>query len=265
MKHLTFLFLMTLILWACNTSTGDEQSDEASDTTATMSNGEMRYTVSPFPASTAYPDAALKNINYQKGVFSCDIAGDDYKLGIQTPDAPQKGCANSADGQHIHLIVNTSPYAAKYEKAFEYSIADGDHYILAFLSRSYHESIKTPTAFKAVKAKVEDASFKSVAPIEQPMLFYSRPKGLYEGDDTKRILLDYYLLNCEDKDYQVKAEINGEAHMLPEWKPYYIEGLPAGENQIKLTLVDRAGKPVVTPLNPVTRKIQVNPAPTENM
>lgn len=265
MKQLTFLFLMTLTLWACNTSKGDEHTDEMSDTSAIMAGDAMQYTVSPFPASTEYPDAILKNINYQDGVFSCDVVSDEYKLGIQTPDAPRKGCANSADGQHIHLIVNTSPYAAKYEKEFEHSIADGDQYVLAFLSRSYHESIKTETAYKAVKAQVEKGSFKSVAPIEQPMLFYSRPKGLYEGEDTKRILLDYYLLNCEDKDYQVKAEINGEAHMLPEWKPYYIEGLPAGENQIKLTLVDASGKPVVTPLNPVTRKIQVNPAPTENM
>ena len=42
-----------------------------------------------------------------------------------------------------------------------------------------------------------------------PMLFYSRPKGVYDGNDTKRVMLDYYMINIDDGHY-VQADINGQ-------------------------------------------------------
>jgi len=80
-------------------------------------------------------------------------------------------CANSGKGQHIHLIIDNEPYAAKYEAEFEYDVADGTHYLLAFLSRSYHESIKHPTAAKVAKIAVQDKSITEMGEITDPMLF----------------------------------------------------------------------------------------------
>ena len=51
--------------------------------------------------------------------------------------------------------------------------------------------------------------------------------------------------------------------MIDTWQPYYIEGLPMGENTITLTLVDAEGKKVDTPLNPVTRKFTLAADPAE--
>jgi hypothetical protein len=76
-------------------------------------------------------------------------------------------------------------------------------------------------------------------------------------------MLDYYLINPKPE-YKVQATINGEVHLLPEWKPYYIDGLPAGENEITLTLVNASGERVNTDLNPVTRKFVLNPNPPAN-
>jgi len=184
----------------------------------------------------------------------------------QTPDAGQKMCANSGKGQHIHLIVDNKPYAAKYVADFDHEVKDGEHYVLAFLSRSYHESIKTATARKAEKVMVENKSIKSSTPIEGPMLFYSRPKGTYKGAaDTKKVMLDFYLVNADlGSDYSVEASINGEVHSLNKWQPYYIEGLPMGKNTIKLTLLDKDGKPANVPLNPVTREFTLEADPLEN-
>jgi len=59
----------------------------------------------------------------------------DYKLGEQTPEAQKLMCANSDQGQHIHLIIDNQPYLAAYATDFEVDVPDGEHIILAFLSR----------------------------------------------------------------------------------------------------------------------------------
>lgn len=221
----------------------------------------QKFTITPFSESASYPDALLSNMIYQDGKFSFDVASDSYELGVQTPDASSKMCANSAKGQHIHLIVDNLPYAAKYESSFEHEVSDGDHTILAFLSRSYHESIKTATAHILQNVTVENGTIKSQSNVEAPMLTYSRPKGTYVGDDTKKVMLDFYLSNVELKDgYTVEANINGEVHEISTWQPYYIEGMPMGENSITLTLM-KDGQKVDTPLNPVTRKFTLKEDP----
>jgi hypothetical protein len=260
MKNILPLLSFVLLLGGCKKQAGQEENTAAivADSTA------PKYILTPFAPSKDYPDASLKAIAYTNGTFSTVIAGSSYKLGEQTSDAPSKNCANSKEGQHLHLIVDQEPYVAKYESSFTHDIPDGDHHILCFLSRSYHESLKTTTAFKAVKAAVAGKSIKSMTDITEPMLFYSRPKGLYTGDDIKKVMLDFYLVNSDKPGYKVEADINGEKHLLDKWQPYYIEGLPEGDNTIKLSLLDSTGQLVNTPLNPVSRTFKLEKTPVSN-
>jgi len=253
---------LSLILLLCSCKPQAPQDESTMETKADSMSA--KYVLTPFSLSKDYPDASLKAIAYTNGTFSSVIAGTSYKLGEQTSDAPSKNCANSKEGQHLHLIVDTEPYIAKYESSFTHDIPDGDHHILCFLSRSYHESLKTPTAFKAVKATVAGKSIQAMNDITEPMLFYSRPKGLYTGDDIKKVMLDYYLVNADQPGYKVEADINGEKHLLDKWQPYYIEGLPEGDNTIKLSLLDSAGQLVNTPLNPVSRTFKLEKPPVSN-
>lgn len=259
MKNLLVILSLFSLMMSCKPQGGQEGSTAANaDSTAT------KYILTPFSPSKEYPDASLKAMAYTDGTISTVISGSTYKLGEQTPDANTKNCANSAEGQHLHLIVNKEPYVAKYETSFTHDIPDGEHHILCFLSRSYHESLKTPTAYKAVKASVAGKSISSMTDIADPMLFYSRPKGLYTGEDTKKVMLDYYLVNATQPEYKVEANINGEKHLLDKWQPYYIEGLPEGENTITLSLLDSAGQLVNTPLNPVARTFTLEKTPVSN-
>ena len=204
-------------------------------------------------------------MSYKDGKFNFGVSGTDYKLGEQTPDAALKMCANSGKGQHIHLIVDNAPYVAKYVSEFDHELSEGSHYLLAFLSRSYHESIKSPTSYTAQKIDIKDKSLAGGEPISTPMLFYSRPKGTYTGKaNTDKVMLDFFLANAQlGADYKVKADINGEEHLLDKWQPYYIEGMPMGENTITLTLLDKDGKKADIPLNPVTRKFTLAADPVE--
>lgn len=219
-------------------------------------NASNAVSLSAFSDSPAFGDATITKMTYENGQFDFDYTGTDYKLGEQTSDASVKMCANSDKGQHIHLIVDNKPYAAKYTSEFEHDVADGEHYILAFLSRSYHESIKNGTANTVKKVTVANKSITNAADVSESMLFYSRPKGTYVGKKaTEKVMLDFFLHNVTlGDDNKVKVEVNGtEIATVDEWKPMFLEGLPMGDNKVKLTLVDGAGNTVDTPLNPVER------------
>ena len=250
------LALAISLLFAACGDTSSEQSESvtapaAAEATLPQSSG---ITLTPKAPGTDFPDATITKWQYLDGKFDYDYKADSYVLGEQSPDADQTMCANSGKGQHIHLIVDNEPYIAKYESEFEHAIPDGEHRILTFLSRSYHESIKTANAHRAVVVQAEGGNFMREKPLNDPMLFYSRPKGTYTGKDTESILLDFYPVNAPLGDkYKVKVDANGTQFTIDEWQPYVLKGLPMGENTVTLTLVDGYGAVVDAPYNPVSR------------
>ncbi len=270
MKKQFFFGLLALAFCAwgsCKSDPATSGNETPAPPAETPAPAKPEYKLTPFTPSAAFADAAMKSMDYKGGKFSYKIGGSTYKLGEQTPDAPQKMCANSKEGQHIHLIVDTEPYVAKYTADFDHEVPDGEHYLLSFLSRSYHESIKTPAARMVKKVTVAGKSITKTADVKEPMLFYSRPKGIYTGKaETDKIMLDFYVVNAElgAGKYSVKVLVNGEKEFVADaWQPYYLEGLPIGDNKIKLTLVDKDGKDVVTPLNPVERVFTLKADPLE--
>lgn len=263
MRYFLFIFAVSVFTFACKSDTQKTTPETNETTTPAVVN---KYTLTPFTKSPAFLDAKMTSMDYKSGKFTFGVEGEQYKLGEQTSDAAQKMCANSDKGQHIHLIVNNKPYAAKYVNEFDYEIEDGEHHVLAFLSRSYHESIKTAAAHQLKMVSIKDKTITADRDITAPMLFYSRPKGTYKGKAaTTKVMLDFYTANAPvGSKYQVKANINGEDHMISTWQPYYIQGLPMGKNTITLSLVDMKGALVDTPLNPVTREFMLEADPLEN-
>jgi len=272
MKQILSLLILTFAIASCKDTSNTSKSvaetiADASKTVIETSDEEISIgnglTIKPFTESVAFPDASISTMNYTNGVFKFGIRGDSYTLGQQSADVESKMCANSGKGQHIHLIVNDAPYAAKYVNQFTHDVPDGEHHILAFLSRSYHESIKSNGANVAVKVNVKDKSITNTEAIKDPFLFYSRPKGTYVGKDTKNLMLDFFLKNVKlsENGYKVKVSVNGTETILTKWRPYYLNGLPMGENTITLTLLDKDGNKVDTPLNPVSRTFTLKADP----
>ena len=270
MKTLTTYFLLCLLfLSACGGDTKENEMDQGGDqeeNDAMIGDGNPdneNITLTDMPPTEGFPNASIDDWKYTNGSFAYDVSG--YTFGKVTDDASQLMCANSEKGQHVHLIIDNEPYIAQYTPNFDEAIADGEHHILTFLSRSYHESIKSPEAHRAVKVSVSNNNFSSQEDITDPMLFYSRPKGSYVGkEQTENVMLDFYPVNATigADDYTIKATINGKEFMIDEWKPYYIQGLPMGESTVTLTLMQ--GDSIVdAPLNPVRRTITLEANPTE--
>ena len=192
----------------------------------------------------------LKSFNESTNEFNFEV--DNYELGIQTENEFNFKLANSAKGQHIHFIVNNDPYSAHYTNKFQKKQKDGNKVILAFLSRSHHESVKNPNAYVFTQVGESEE-----IDLEKQYLFYSRPKGTYTGEDTEKLLLDFYLVNTSlsSDGNKVRVTIQDSEFLIDEWTPYIIEGLPKGEISIKLELLNSTGKLIETPFNPSVRKI----------
>ncbi len=273
-KILFFATLLTLILSCNNASISSAKADLPSDITENEqiiavkeNNSPESYEMGgikiyPAPESIKYGSAELilnsssANFANENGSVSFDFDVNNYELGIQTPDAEDKVLANSSKGQHIHLIVDNGPYSAHYKSDFVKDIGVGHHVAIAFLSRSYHESIKSTQAHQVFQFNIGNTHENEMIDLNQPMLFYSRPKGKYRGKDTRRILFDFYLKNLElsPNGYSVLLTINNEHEFkFDTWKSYIVEGLPMGENIFSIQLINADGMPVNPNLNSVSR------------
>ena len=258
MKTLLNLLATIFILGtfsACTTTSTTE-----TDATTDIAEPEAApITLSAAPSSPDYADAMLEFISPAEGetlpsgdsvAFSYNVTN--YELGVVTSDASQKALANSAQGQHVHLILNNEPYHAIYKpEGFKLALDDGHYVAISFLSRSYHESVKNPEAYKVNQFTVGDGEDEDVD-LSAPMLFYSRPKGTYTGKDTQKVLFDFYLVNTEigPGGNQVRVTVNGDTTMMvDQWKPYVLEGLPMGDNTVKIELVDSDDNLIDSPIN----------------
>jgi hypothetical protein len=222
--------------------------------------------------SPDFPDAELSLTSpanmatLKPGMDTFKFEVKNYTLGAQTPDAGQKMCANSAKGQHIHFIMDDAPYAASYSPTIASDMKPGHHVLLAFLSRSYHESLKHKKSYILKEFNVVGPNAKSDFNARAPHVFLSRPKGEYIGEkETGKVMLDFYLVNCDlsATGYKVRATINGTEFILTKWEPYLIEGLPLGESKVKLELLDKTGALVKSPFNGKERSFTLKVEPSK--
>ena len=283
LKHLFFFAVIPAFILSC---TGNKQNEEiAADSLAVKTDSnpfeKNGIRLTEVKDSPEFPDAKIEIIKPKTGDFiipgkvKFDFKVDNYPLGNQTQDAKDKMCANSKQGQHIHFILNNGPYTALYEAKNEVELEEGHYTLLAFLSRSYHESIKSKNAYAITQFivgkpqsidtlitedyetgelyKTEIAYFPNDKKQQinlklnsNPYLFYSRPKGTYTGADTKKIMLDFYLLNTDlsDSGNKVKLMVDTTEFIISKWVPYFIEGLSMGEHKISLTLIDKENNQV---------------------
>lgn len=267
MKKISLLTLLLslLLIVSCNDGKKKNQEDDQSDAVGVL---DTIVTITPLEQeSPKYPEASLTHpggdvIEVPAGSVDFDFSVENYELGVQTENAGENGLANSANGQHIHFILNNDPYSAHYESEFSKDIPEGEHVVLAFLSRSYHESVKNPNSFvvKKLVAGNPTPDQKMDVDFTAEHLFYSRPKGTYKGEDTKKVLLDFFLVGTKisEEGNKVKVTVNeGDDYLITEWIPHVIENMPMGENKIQLTLVDENLEPIPGPFNSVTRTIML--------
>jgi hypothetical protein len=238
MKNFCFVFSAICILFSCSNSNSIR---------LTKVEGSPEYETSKLYLNNVVKSSDTLGAN---GYFF-NYGVENYELGAQTIKEFDYSLANSQKGQHIHVIINNGPYSAKYQSSFEQKLYSENNVVLAFLSRSYHESVKNTNSYSLTQ--VGDGERIDTS---KELLFYSRPKGNYKGNDTEKVLLDFFLVNTNLSvdGNRVKVTIIDKEFIIYEWAPYYIEGLPDGEIYIKLELQDSNGDLIDSPFNPSERR-----------
>lgn len=266
-KHLLpKMLLLAVTFTACKQEKKAPETSENNETEVIEEVAKPKITLEKLAGSPAYADASLvldtkeEMVVKNSGEMDFSFAVKNYELGAQTEGPNAQKLANSGKGQHIHFILNNQPYSAHYEPNFKKEIPDGVHHLVAFLSRSFHESVKNENSVVVRKMVVgENPEDKLSLDMKAPTLIYSRPKGEYKGKGAEQILLDFFVLNTtlSENGNKVKAKINGEEFMITEWVPHVIKGLPMGEVTIQLELIDEAGNLIPGPFNQVTRNVML--------
>ena len=259
-------------LASCGSGTSGDNNKTATDTVKPLAPVTL-VSVSPSPD---FPDAqlAIKSVKADKaGKDSAKVTFDfdvqKYELKLQTTDNGTKNCNNSDKGQHIHFILDNGPYKALYEPTNDITLPnDGkEHIMVAFLSRSYHESVKNGKAAVMYHFLIDEkGNLKKLENPTTPMIIYSRPKGDYAGKDTANVLLDFYVWNCSlaADGYKVKADISNDdkasqklTATIDKWEPHFIQNLYTGKCKVMLTLVDKDGKPAEGPQTSASRSFEL--------
>ena len=261
--------LLALLLVGC----GGGASDTASG-----------VTITPGERSPAIEGAAARFASPQDSVVVDDpnvsvvVNVENFEAGTQTRTPRAEEIANSDNGQHTHVIVDNEPYLANYTPGEPFDIGTlepGGHTLVTFPSRSYHEAVKSETAYDIVNFFVgenftisEDGSTFPLDP-SQPTIIYSRPKGSYSGAGAERIMMDFYLHNVSLSDdgykarYTVRpADAAADADplasiTLTEWAPAFMAGLESGTYILRLELIDADGNVVPGTFNTTEREITV--------
>lgn len=216
------------------------------------------------------PDSVAVRIEYPRAnalspdsMAEAGLEVEGFTLGAPTAGEEGRGIATSDDGQHVHFIVDDNPYVAIYddEEVIDVSgLETGAHLLRAFASRSWHESVKTDSAFAVRKFYVNDTTPDLEWERGSPLLTYSRPKGLYLGAEADSVMVDFFVTDAElgEDAHSVRLTVDDTlVYELEEWKPYYLLGLDSGEHSVKLDLLAPDGTVVPGGLNTTERVITI--------
>lgn len=263
MKKTSLILSAIALIFATSCKNDTKKEEKKTETEMTSTSEEAQeITLTKLKGSPEFADASLKlkspmETKQSKKELQFDFEVENYELGVQTESEQPNMLASSDKGQHIHFILDNEPYSAHYESKFSKTLEQGDHVMIAFLSRSYHEAVKNENSYVVKKFSVGEPTKDQMMEVdfEAPHMFYSRPKGTYKGEDTQKVMLDFFLVNTDlaaDAN-KVRATINGQEFMLDDWVPYVMEGLPMGENTVEIELLDADGKFIDGPFNKTTR------------
>lgn len=237
--------------------------------------------------STPEPNQVKTRIQFPKAdelKSSTPIKGqikvEGFPLGVDSDFPRKREVYNSSEGQSLHVVIDNQPYFSLNEALIDalddfeeyydqtvmleipFTLQPGMHVMRVFPVRSFNESLKGDNCYDMHVFYYKIIKDNPQMILDGPYLTYNEPQGefTYDKRNSKPILLDFYIHNCElSKDgYKVRLTIdNSNQRTLVSWQPYYIYGLKKGMHRIRLELLDAENVLVPGLFNDVQRTIVI--------
>jgi hypothetical protein len=214
-------------------------------------------TLTEFTDFPVFKDAVLSLVSPKgkarvgKNDFEFDVKN--FPLAVSTVDQESTKLKTQNEGQHIKFIYSGHLPKIINSPMLEENLSAGENYIFAVLSRSYNLSVHaakqgyvmSKISIYENKSKIENATGSHLIPIS--------PVGQYEYEFSKKILLDFYLVNTQIKENgnYVLVTIDNTEFIIKKWVPFTIEGLNAGMHSVSFKLMDVNNHLIPGPFNDV--------------
>lgn len=172
-------------------------------------------------------------------------------LGTKTEGAENFEGRKSELGTYLHVLLNDSIHIRNSYRLIPYTLPEGSYKMLAFISRSFDESVKLPSASYAKYFEVKSGRTVKSTNLDAAVLCLNSPYGTYSKDEADNIILDYYLYKTVigKNGNRVSVNIDNQKNFLIEdWKAYYIKGLGLGKHSISLELQNSLGQVIYGPV-----------------
>src|SRR5690606_31804908 len=136
MKSAFAIVAAAALLASCNNTPTKNKDGEIRDSTA-LADSVGAIAVNPLQHAKEFPGASLKIASLTAEKVGADSAKitvkynvENFKLTEQTEHTHHM--ANSHDGQHIHFILDNSPYVALYKPEHTFTVpVNSEHYLLS--------------------------------------------------------------------------------------------------------------------------------------
>jgi hypothetical protein len=195
----------------------------------------------------------IKTEGFSVGSYTEAYQGGTSKDDLKLPQAIKFVIDNSLAYSISSDDLDPTEESGRYDESnFEYTLAsplaEGNHTIAAYMTRSNGESLKSEQSLSvhsfAVGSQGEFTEHKA------PFLIYNEPvdHSQFVRKEGDKILVDFQIGNYssyKDNGYKIKLVLDGKASAtLTHWQPYLLHGVDVGEHSLSLQLIDQEGKAV---------------------
>ncbi len=190
---------------------------------------------------------------------------DDYEVRLRVEHWSGRVQLALDDLRPIVLDESAEPVSLASLVPADRDLAPGSHRLFAVAIDEQGRMVRPVGPNSRGPYSVVEFRVASRAPLakERPFLAYSQPRGTYNGDEAAdAVFVDFYLVDTDRfPGSRVRVDVSGRggswSETLENWQPVGIRGLPSGDFDVELTLVDEGGA-AIKAVSAVARTISVN-------
>jgi len=184
----------------------------------------------------------VKDVKFKDNRIAINFDVANFKLGIPTTDFKTKYVPNDEKGQYIKVIVNKKDVYKVYDTTFELKNTYEDYEIVAFLCRSYNESLKSKLAHQQFSFNRKQKKLVlETQNVPYVLLNSPAPEEAYNFSEIERLMLDFYVFNADisPRLYKLKLIVNNEQNVaINKWQTYSLDFLDSGAHEFELQFYD---------------------------